>query len=482
MGRISFVPEASDFISFNDIQPSGSSRCIYLIKPGERCKLYRGKDESRRMSELHRQIMESSAKPIFLNLLMEYAQSNCCTWRKSQHNHRIKDRGLLVPLAQRWSDEIQEQATLRLGAERLTTSRLKQGEIVGRACDSPATSDLDQSDDRSTTTNNSSHLATSSGTTKASNINASAHQAILSSEDDPELACDSNENHAHFELRTQQATISGQITYQACLSEFRPYAQEIHYTQSVYHKLMNRLQYKDPHSGSVYIFDRRSSPGFVKIGWTTRNVRARLEDFSECGYKPNLLFSSEVSCARRVETLVHHELIKERRKERMCKGPECSASHEEWFEIDKNKAEDILREWVYFINEAQPYGLDGKLKAGWVRVVDRIKSRKGIITASELVKYYNSTLTNVARGEKGSASSSEPINTGSDTRDPEGLTQSKTQKDQPESNLPLRMRQGCGIESLNRKPPTLAVPITEKELAPEEIPLPLSPIIGPARL
>ncbi|KAJ5328648.1 hypothetical protein N7452_009038 [Penicillium brevicompactum] len=388
---------------------------------------------------------------------------------------------LLNPLAERWLVEIQEQTFLRWSTEKPTGS--SQGKKVHeRACGSPATPNSDLSDDRSTISSKVSYSATSSAATEASSITDGAHTPVSSSKGIGELAPNSIENPLDSELRNPQMNSSGQTTYQAPRSEFRRHVDTPSAKQSVYQKLINPLQKWDFSPGSVYIFDRSSSPGFVKIGWTTRPVSNRLERWSDCGYQPNLVFSSEASYAQRVETLIHHELIKEWREERRCMNPECSTRHQEWFEIDKNKAEQVLRDWVYFINEAQPYGLDGNLKAGWFRVVNRIKSRTGIITASELVKYYKSTLTNVARGEKGSASSSEPINTGSDTRDPEGLTQSKKQKDQPKSNLPIRMRQGCGFKSLDRKIPTLAVPIIERELAPEEIPLPLSPIIGPARL
>ncbi|KAJ5367270.1 hypothetical protein N7541_001211 [Penicillium brevicompactum] len=410
--------------------------------------------------------MESSAnRPICLNLLMD-----------------IEDIGILTPLAQRWLDEIQEEEFSRLGTERPITNSIRTI-VLERACGSPATCGPNLSDDQSTTDSNGSSFASSSTSTEASSKADGAHPPLLSSENIAELAITSNEKHSNPELHTQQTKKSlGQTTSQALRSEFRPQVETPSAKQSVYQKLINSLGRRDLIPGSVYIFERSSSQGFVKIGWTAGLVSDCLERWSECGHQPDLLFSSETTYAQRVETLIHYELIKEWRMERKCMNPECSTRHQEWFEVDKKKAEQLLRDWIYFINEAQPYDLDGELKTDWVRVIDHIKSQTGGITASELVKYYNSTLTNVLGEEKGSVGLSKPMTTESDTRDLERLTTLKPQKERPESNLPIRIRLGCGIKSLNRKIPTLAIPITEKELAPEEIPLPLSPIINPARL
>ena len=126
------------------------------------------------------------------------------------------------------------------------------------------------------------------------------------------------------------------------LSEFRPHIAQPTLTDSVSKKLQDTLVGRDFETGSLYIFDRASSPGHVKIGWTAKSVQGRLESWSKCGYTPNLLFSKEnVPFAQRVETLAHYELIKEWRRERMCKARWCQKSHSEWFETSPERAAQV---------------------------------------------------------------------------------------------------------------------------------------------
>jgi hypothetical protein len=100
-------------------------------------------------------------------------------------------------------------------------------------------------------------------------------------------------------------------------------------------------------------------------------VEDRLEDWKEkCKYVPNLLFRVDfVPNAQRAETLTHYELIKEWRRERMCRAESCRKSHMEWFEISIERAKQVLGDWARFMKRAEPYDRDGQLNEEWREVV-----------------------------------------------------------------------------------------------------------------
>jgi hypothetical protein len=130
-----------------------------------------------------------------------------------------------------------------------------------------------------------------------------------------------------YNLRPREGNLHQSIP-QTPPSEFRPHIANPLPSDSICRKIAEPLEDRDFETGSLYIFDRASSPGHVKIGWTARSVQCRLKDWSKCGYIPNLLFSVDaIPHAQRVETLTHYELIKEWRRERRCKAEWCQKSH-----------------------------------------------------------------------------------------------------------------------------------------------------------
>ncbi|KAK7937423.1 uncharacterized protein PG986_014291 [Apiospora aurea] len=143
---------------------------------------------------------------------------------------------------------------------------------------------------------------------------------------------------------------------------------------------------------SVYMFDRPSSPGCVKFGWTARSVEARLSDWSKCGYAPNLLLRVDnVPWAQRAEALTHHELAKEWRTERQCRGPYCGRkSHQEWFEVSKEKAQQVVDGWASVLKEGAPYGQQGTLKPQWRQYVKQAVIDGNQVTAQNLWEYHES--------------------------------------------------------------------------------------------
>jgi T5orf172 domain len=160
-------------------------------------------------------------------------------------------------------------------------------------------------------------------------------------------------------------------------------------SDSVSWKILDPLEDRDFEKGSLYIFDRASSPGHVHIGWTARSVFNRLQDWSECGYTPNLLFSVHcVPHAQRAETLTRYELIKEWRRERKCKANWCQKSHQQWFEVSKERAEQVLGDWANFFIKSEPYDLEGWLKNQWREVIETMDRKEEVVTAKKLLEHY----------------------------------------------------------------------------------------------
>jgi hypothetical protein len=183
-------------------------------------------------------------------------------------------------------------------------------------------------------------------------------------------------------------------------AEFHPHINEPTSEDTVAWRLCEDLNERYPkhdfRTGSVYIYSRRSSPGFVKIGWTSRSVDDRLATWSECGYTPMELFRvTGVPYAQRVETLTHYELIKEWRREQPCKG--CwikkheQVRHQEWFEVSQEKAIQVVSTWAELFKKSNPYERNGSLKTEWRNIVDAMKVDGEVIASKRLLEHYQAT-------------------------------------------------------------------------------------------
>ncbi|EXJ66016.1 uncharacterized protein A1O5_10993 [Cladophialophora psammophila CBS 110553] len=175
-------------------------------------------------------------------------------------------------------------------------------------------------------------------------------------------------------------------------SEFTPHAARSHPSTSVSREILRRLTQPERRPASIYVFDRPSSPGILKIGITAHSVSSRLQEWSkQCGYTPNLLFSAEhVPHAKRIESLLHLELREERRREGMCRG--CGRRHSEWFEISEEQAEEVMGGWADFMERAEPYDSDGSLKDKWREVVEMMEANGEEITAKALMEHHKKSI------------------------------------------------------------------------------------------
>lgn len=105
----------------------------------------------------------------------------------------------------------------------------------------------------------------------------------------------------------------------------------------------------DLSSGYVYAYEVQGNSGYVKIGYTTRSVEERHEEWKfDCNRVPKVLYPmpsgtiAVVSNARRVEAICHAELG-HRRITIDCRG--CLKRHLEWFEVSAAEAIAVIQKW-----------------------------------------------------------------------------------------------------------------------------------------
>ncbi|KAF1813279.1 hypothetical protein P152DRAFT_434214 [Eremomyces bilateralis CBS 781.70] len=404
---MAYNPGVSFFISFHELDPSRQKQCIFFTQKGARCRWPCQKSDNSKAIALRKTIIEISSEAVSLDLLQEYVLCNCCRSGRARHRDRIEDIGLLIPLAQRWQDEIQRHTA---NQSRYTTSvpALEESIYIPDAYNGTVTPTPSRTTPLYTPTVSPSYYQSRARTSFSINTKPSTPVASLTpyqyssprSSAITDIAFQPFGSQPRYNLRPPTANLSTNSTLtkatfssQVSLSEFRPHVSDPLPSDSVSWRVLKLLEDRDFETGSVYIFDRASSPGHVKIGWTARSVSLRLEDWSKCGYRPNLLFRVDrVPHAQRVETLTHHELLKEWRRERMCKAAWCRKSHQEWFEVSKERAAQVLGDWAEFMRIARPYDLGGRLKNMWREFVETADRNKEMVTAKKLLEHYKEVL------------------------------------------------------------------------------------------
>ncbi|KAJ6020132.1 DUF1766-domain-containing protein [Penicillium canescens] len=144
-------------------------------------------------------------------------------------------------------------------------------------------------------------------------------------------------------------------------------------------QMKKQLSATDQKNGYLYIYEVEGNKGFLKIGYTTRTIEKRHEEWCfDCNRKSNPLFpipgvnAALVPNARRVEKLCHAEL-KHRQVIIYCQG--CLKTHEEWFEMSPTKAMAVIEKWSAWMKKG-PYEPDRLL-------LKQVEARK----ASDMDKY-----------------------------------------------------------------------------------------------
>lgn len=136
--------------------------------------------------------------------------------------------------------------------------------------------------------------------------------------------------------------------------------------------------------GSVYIFTYSGSDwkGMIKIGYTARSIKLRLQEWTACGHGEPYLFDSveNIHHPERVELLVHLELMMYRRRLDWC-DYHCG-THVEWFEVGLALASKVLHSWSSWMERANSYDRRGYLKTFWIDAIRFLGKYKICITGA----------------------------------------------------------------------------------------------------
>jgi hypothetical protein len=355
--------------------------------------------------------------------IREYIRSNCCI--RARHRDLVLSSPLLIPLVARWLDEVLNEQCFEDASRQSTSSTTPTTPKRISRGDSSATSSCNTSASSATSRaitvetplstlsyNHSNRSKASTIDSVPSQIEASlslTHRPQFSSATTPStIPSDSEppEGKKRYNLRScaiNDSFIRWSREFEPSLSkEFHPHINEPTFQDTVEWRFCEVLKEQDHKrdfkTGAVYIYSRTSSPGLVKIGWTSRSVDDRLAEWSECGYTPIELFRvTGIPYAQRVETLTHYELIKEWRREQPCEGcwekKQKLIRHQEWFEVSKERAIQVLCAWVKLFKEASPYERSGSLKSEWRNVLNVMKADREAITSKTLLKHYKATVS-----------------------------------------------------------------------------------------
>lgn len=115
--------------------------------------------------------------------------------------------------------------------------------------------------------------------------------------------------------------------------------------------------------------DDNGRPHLVKIG-RSKNHQARMRQISKrCKYVPHTAFAHLTFQHAMVERVVHTQLHNSRLRDVGCAG--CGTRHEEWFEVEVDRAEHLVALWKAFA-ECDPYDEHGEILSEWRKRLDRL--------------------------------------------------------------------------------------------------------------
>ena len=152
---------------------------------------------------------------------------------------------------------------------------------------------------------------------------------------------------------------------------------------------------KEPDKGRIYTLRMLSHPGYVKIGRTENTILKRKKQIDACFPYGLEIINEDDHCKSpnhtRIEALVHAELQNHRRyfkcpcrrkargKLHECEGNDGMTQHGEWFQIDEDKACEVVNRWRKWMS-MDPYS-DGNLRPTEQARVDHYSEDKELMKA-----------------------------------------------------------------------------------------------------
>lgn len=408
-------PDVNILVKFQDQDPNTQEQCIYFVKKprlNRRCK--NACSDNKRAVELHRIITQTEPDQTLPDIVQEYIQSSCCA--EAEHRDIIMSSPLLIPSVERWMDEMMieryPEVAPQWSAQSSISTTLELELRTGISAPSSCSTSTPYAGKAETSffSESDSYVASSKASIASSiqcQLNLSSTRFPQSSTTTPSTTpsetevSEAQKRHTHWPRDLDNAFARWSKNIKHSLSAcFFPRKSKPTYKDTVAWRFREPLDargnQRDFKEGAVYVYSREISPGYVKIGWTSRSVDERLSDWSNCGYTPIKLFETErIPHAQRIETLTHYQMIKEWRREKTCDGCRTRKGkqirHQEWFEVDQEKAIQVLSAWVKLFTEADPYDTGGALRPEWRAIVDDMEQDGKAITAEGMFKRYKMT-------------------------------------------------------------------------------------------
>ncbi|KAI1610647.1 T5orf172 domain-containing protein [Exophiala viscosa] len=347
------IPDVKAFPSLRDFDPlQPHFTCIYpLIGKERNCANRVNQFDRSEASRIQVQILGGVLTGDLTGHLQKLAELSCC---KRVHRKSLEELGVLDELCQKWEDDVREI---------------------------PAATQIKEEDRGDTDPNLTSVQADTPRSEPA-------------------------ESTPRYNLRSMDRNHTGQICHKTGAASLIPdFVPHVKGPSNTFVSVLLRplppassskaSRNREPQwrkQGSIYAFTRTSSPGMVKIGYTTGKVFGRLESWQRsCGYEPWLVaVADDVPHVIRAEALVHHELSEHWRVEPRCKhNPLCAGGHREWFEIDVDTAEQTIKRVAKWIMLARPYDEHGFLTRKWRNIICDLEKRDVVVTSANLLKAYD---------------------------------------------------------------------------------------------
>jgi hypothetical protein len=161
-----------------------------------------------------------------------------------------------------------------------------------------------------------------------------------------------------------------------------------HGTTSMFDTISKTLTQKQKETGTLYCCSRPSDEGFYKHDCAVeRTVVERVRSLQTCSGPSNLVaiqYSVKSKYAFQAKSLVQQELQAYHRREQRCLNLNCVKKHKGWFELDLNLIKRVMRRWSQWMNDANPYDDQGRLRENWKQYCERLEEEGTAITSSEL--------------------------------------------------------------------------------------------------
>jgi hypothetical protein len=167
-------------------------------------------------------------------------------------------------------------------------------------------------------------------------------------------------------------------------------------THSILEVLSLPLTDIDRKQGSLYCASRSSDQGFYKVGCSSENsLIRRIEKLQSCSGIHSTFrmdFSTPTTNARRARVLLFKELQQHRREEHTCEGSRCNGKHRDWLESNLDDVKRTIGRWANWMQHAQPYDDQGRLRRPWLRYCETLEREGTPITSESLYGAYMSDL------------------------------------------------------------------------------------------